>query len=130
MRIPIDASEIDAMHGHRQSIAVLELEPRPHVREWLRDALHGAAAQAGVALEARRERVRRDHAGEETGGGAAVGAIQRAARRPKSADSGAFDSHLVRKRRNRGAKGAKDLGGGADVLRVENPADARLAIRE
>src|SRR5207302_1133433 len=78
--VPIDASQIDAAHSHRQPVTMLEIELRPHVSKGLGDALHRAPTETLVTIEARREWMSGDYSGNESYGRSAIPAVECAAR--------------------------------------------------
>jgi len=75
---------------------MLELEPGPHVREWLCDPLHRAAAQARVTFEARGKRMPGYYARDESRRRTAVAAIEILSRGTQRTQSTAPHSHLLR----------------------------------
>ena len=97
----------------------------------LENALHRAAAQAGIAVEGRGDRTSRNRAHDEPAAGAGIAEVEHATGLAKPGDSDAVDAPgAFAGAFDRGAERPHRLAGVEHVLAFEQSADARLSDRE
>ena len=111
---------------------------RAHELDRIEDAPHRSLAQAGVAVEGRRDRAARDRPHDEPAAGGGIAEIEHLARLAKACDAhavdipgagaaalGALDDAL-----DSGAERAHGVCGVEDVLAFKEAGDLRLSHRE
>ena len=113
---------LDRPHGNERA--------RAHHPQRLDNSLHRTRTQRLIAGESRNKILSGQNSCEQPHRGAAIGAIERLAWRPKPAKAAPGQSRLPRQRRNCDSEPAKCPRGRADILRIENSANDRLTIRQ
>src|SRR5262249_29473620 len=97
----------------------------------LEDALHGAPAQARVAVEGRADGTAADRPHDEAAAGAGIAEVEHANGRAEAADADAMDAPGPFTRAfDLGPERTHSIGGVEHVLAFEQPGDAGLADRE
>ena len=128
--VPIHAAEIDPVNRHRQTITVLELELRSHVRERLGDSLHRTPTQTRIAHKARGERLARHNTCHQPRRCSTVSAIERLMWRPEGAQTGSSDSDRLGEGWYSHAERAQYVSSRTHIFGIENAAHCRFAVCE